>query len=224
MSGPALGKQRLVAAEIARLPAGACVLSVGEGGGRHVVDLALTFPQMRFVACDLDAARVRAADELRRTAGAANLAFFVGDASRLPLRDRSIAFAYVRSVLQFLARPLEHQCEIARVTAGAVLYRDIGNWPFYPLLRSLQALTLRLRGKPDWAPVLRDARLSARASTIRHHAGWYARWFRASGLFREVRIVGHDLLWWDVDRDVPFLGLAGARFGIRCVVGGPEAR
>ncbi len=210
--------------ELEALSPGSHVLSVGEGWGTHLVDLAGTFPQLRFVAIELDPARAGAIGALIRQHGLRNAFAVRGDASRMPFLDRTFRFVYVRSVLQFLADPRGHLAEVARITDGVVLYRDNGNWPFYPILRGVQSFTLWLRRRPGAGAVLRDARIASATSTLRWHATRYARWAKRTAPFAEVRIVGHDFLWWDADRHLPLVGLVGARFGLRCTVASSPRR
>lgn len=214
--------QRIIARELEALGPGARVLSVGEGWGTHFVDLATRFPQLRFVAIELDPVRADAIGALVRQHGLRNAHAIRGDASRMPFADRAFRFVYVRSVLQFLADPSGHVREAARITDGVVLYRDNGNWPFYPILRRIQSFTLGLRRRPGASDVLRDARIASATSTIRWHATRYARWVERAAPFWKVTIVGHDFLWWDADRHLPLVGLVGARFGLRCTVAPAE--
>lgn len=196
------------------------ILSVGEGLGHDVVRLAQMFPALEFYAVELEPEFAAGIDARRRAAGLTNVRVVVGDADRMPFRDKAFEVLYARSVLQFLDVPV-HAIEAARITRRVAVYRDVANWPWYPTLRRIQAVTLWLRGRRDAArTILHDAHLvETKLSRTKAHGWTYARSFRRSGRFAEVRSLWHDLLWWDLDREVPLIGAIGARFGLRCAVG-----
>lgn len=212
--------ERLIEAELRDLPAGSVVLSIGEGVGVHVTHLAAAYPRLRFVATDVEPTFASQIETRRRTERLGNVIVLIADAAHLPLRSGAASVTYARNVLQFVADPRTVLSEAARVTDRVVVFRDVANWPFYLLMRRLQSITLRLRGRRSAADsVWRDAKLvSDRLIRQRAHGLMFRRWAQATGRFTNVRFVGHDLLWWDLDRDVPVAGLVGARFGLRCAV------
>jgi len=219
---PARPLIRLLLRELTDLPDGTRVLSVGEGDGRYVEELARAFPRLRFVAFDIDPGAVARIASRKHAHGITNLQAFVGDADRIPLRTKSIDVAYVRSVLPWLLDPEAHVREIARTTRSVVVYRDVLNGPFYVLNRRLQSAFLRLRGKRSDAELMVRVALRANAmATTRAHGLSIARWLRRTRLFSRVELLGTDLLWWDLDRSVPVLGLCGAKISLRCVVAPP---
>lgn len=62
-----------------RLPSGCSVLEVGCGAGGHLLPMAATFPDSRFVGVDLDARAVAAAADIARELGLANVVFHALD-------------------------------------------------------------------------------------------------------------------------------------------------
>lgn len=213
-----VARLELISRELADLPPGARILSVGEGYGVQIASFAQTFTRLVFYAVDIDAEYVEQTDRLARERRLTNLHAVRADAAALPFARSAFALTYGRSVLHLLPDPRGHLIEAARVTSGTVIHLAIANWPWYGPLRTVQAATLWLRGKRYAASVVfRDARYAAaKLMATKRGARWYVEFCESTGAFDEVRLVGHDLLWWYVDRHVPAVGLIGAGFGLRC--------
>lgn len=214
------GPQRLIERDLRTLTPRALVLAIGEGTGVNVIDLAARFPHLRFIATDLEPTFAREIEARRREAGLDNVWVVVADAAHLPFCSKAFSLSYARNVLQFVSDPHAALRESARVTRSVAIFRDIANWPFYLIMRRLQSWTLTLRGRREAAAtVWSDARfVSGRLIQQRAHGLTFRQWAQQTGRFDRVRYIGHDLLWWDRDRDIPLIGLVGARFGLRCTV------
>src|SRR5207244_1940542 len=179
------------------VPAGAVVLSVGEGFGEMLVRLATRYPDRCFVGTDLSAARVEKASELVQQRRLANAWVCVADATNLPFAPHAFEVGYTRGVLHILPDPLLALEEMRRVLRTRLLVDRLANRPFFAVwfwllqrYENVRALIQRRPADPGiWESVV---------ETLEAGTYWplwrYRRWFRQD---RSATVHATSFLIWE---------------------------
>ncbi len=143
-----------------RLSRNAFVLDVGCGPGTITLGLANAVPQGYVVGLDVEFGVIDEAVSRRRSSGAKNVSFNLGDVYRLPFLEHSFDVVYAHQLLQHLQDPVAALQEMRRVcrNQGLVAARDAdyGAMFWYPASTELSewqalyhAVAKSTGGEPD---------------------------------------------------------------------------
>jgi len=117
-------------------PAGSRVLEAGCGVGAQTVTLVRNSPQAEFVAIDVSAASLTAAEAAVRRQGPAQVVFQQADLFHLPFGDAAFDHVFVCFVLEHLRQPVEALRRLQRVLkpGGTItaIEGDHGSAYFHP--------------------------------------------------------------------------------------------
>ncbi len=108
------------------LKAGQELLDVGCGPGTITMDLAYRVAPGRVVGIDSEGEVIARAETLRKSRGASNVTFSIGDTYALPFGDASFEVVHAHQVLQHLTKPVAALSEMYRVMhpGGILAVRD----------------------------------------------------------------------------------------------------